>query len=228
MRSLRRAAAVLAAALCLAHTAAAQDVPTISLTPSDPPRWDLAAHLAWFGANHSDVGPDWDRWYSAAAGGVTLGHYSTPHLKTEIQGTVSRAGRIFSQELIPAPGQPFPAFLSREHVFQAATLHAGVAYQFFENQWFHPFVGAGLELSRERHRVDVPQQIVPSRDPTTPQFTPGSRGTDDVSYAAHPFVDAGFKWFVSDHAFLRGELATSISSRGFKQTAWSTGIGAEF
>lgn len=223
-----RAAAVMAAALLLATAAAAQETPIISLAPSDPPRWDLAGHVAWFGSPRSRVGSQGSRRYEVAAGGVTVGRYWTPHLKTEIQGTVARQGRIYSAEQVAVPGQSFPSYVPSEHVFQATTVHAGVAYQWFENQWFHPFAGGGLDVVRERRRTDLLQRFISSREFPTPQAIPGSRGTEQVNYAARPFVDAGFKLFVSDHAFIRSELTMSISGRGLAQTAWSSGVGIEF
>ena len=123
----------------------------------------------------------------------------------------------------------FPTpFIARERLFQATTVTASVAYQFFENQWVHPFVGGGLELVRERQRVNVLRQTIPSRDPFSSQVIPGSRGVDEVSYAAQPFVNAGLKMYVSEHAFVRTEVMSSINSRGVAHAAWSGGIGVEF
>ena len=83
-------------------------------------------------------------------------------------------------------------------------------------------------MVRERRRVDVLPQFTSGRDPSAPPLIPGSRGLDETRYMARPFVDAGFKWFVSESAFIRSEVTTSISGRGFAQTAWSTGVGVEF
>jgi hypothetical protein len=213
-------AAVVAAALLLATTAGAQEQPVISRAAPDPARWDVAVHAAWFGSNKPDIANDWDRWYSAGAGTVSIGRYWTPHLKLDLRGMVSGAGQIYTQD-------PVIPFEPRVHHFRAMTLQAGVAYQFFENQWFHPFVAGGLEVVQERHRIDIPQHYVPNRIPV-PQIVPASRGVEGVSYAARPFIGAGFKWFVSDRAFIRTDLATSLSSRGFAQTVWSGGVGVEF
>src|SRR6185295_15320525 len=175
--------------LLIAPAAWAQAPPAISLSPAQPARWDVAGQITWFGSNKSTVAPGWNHWYSAGAGGLTIGRYWTPHLKTEIAGTVSRVGRIYvADPVIFNPLVPTP-FVARERLFQATTVTASVAYQFFENQWVHPFVGGGLELVRERQRVNVLRQTISTRDPASSQFIPGSLGAADVSYAAQPFVN---------------------------------------
>ena len=230
-----RAAAFAAAALLGAHAAAAQDQPVMSLAPAEPARWDLAGHVGWLGSNKSDIGADWNDWYNTASGGVTAGYYFTPHVKAEVTTAMSRQGRIYSQESIPVPGAAFPIFRSREHFFAATTFGAGVSYQFFENQWFHPFVGGGLETVRETHRIDTPQQLIPGRpNPATPlvpvptQILPATTGTTDVSWAARPYIATGFKWYVAERGFVRSELRSSFSNRGPEHVVWSAGVGVDF
>lgn len=222
------AAAVMAAAFLATSNAAAQDEPGILLLPAEPTRWDAAGQVTWLGANKSDIGAQWDDWYNAAAGGVAGGYYFTPHLRTDIHAAFSTEGHIYGEERtpIPVPGQPFPIFRAREHYFQTATLGAGVSYQFFENQWVHPFVGAGLEVVHERHRSVVPQQFVPSREPF-PVVLPAEAGVTQITWGARPFVTGGFKAYVSERTFIRTDLRTSFSTRGVAHVAWSTGIGVD-
>jgi opacity protein-like surface antigen len=230
-----RAAAFAAAALFGAHAATAQDRPVISLAPAEPAKWDIAGHLGWLGSNKSGIGAEWDDWYNAASGGVTGGYYLTPHFKAEGQVALSRQGRIYSQESIPVPGGAFPIFRSREHLFAGRTFSAGVSRQFFENQWFHPFVGGGLEIVRETHRIDTPQQFISGRpDPSTPllpsiaQLLPATTGTTNVSWAARPFIATGFKWYVAERGFVRSEVRSSFSNRGPEHVVWSAGAGIDF
>ena len=230
-----RAAAFAAAALFGAHAAAAQDRPVVSLAAADPARWDLAGHVGWLGSNKSDIGDEWNDWYNAASAGVAAGYYVTPHFKAELQTAFSRQGRVFSQESIAVPGGAFPIFSSREHFFTATTISAGVSRQFFENQWFHPFVGGGLEMVRETHRIDTPQQFISGRpDPATPsipavlQVVPATTGSTEVNWTARPFVAIGFKGYVSERGFVRSELRSSFSTRGAEHIVWSGGAGIDF
>ena len=229
-----RAAALMAAALLGAHAAAAQERP-VSLAPVAPARSDLAGHVGWLGSNKANIGDEWNDWYNAASFGVAAGHYLTPHFKIEAQATASRQGRIYSQESIVVPGAAFPIFRPREHFFAAQTFSAGVSHQCFENQWFHPFIGAGLETVRETHRIDTPQQFISGRpDPATPlvppagQIVPATTGPTEVSWAARPYLATGFKWYVTERGFVRSDVRSSFSRRGAEHIVWSGGAGFDF
>jgi hypothetical protein len=213
-----RAAAFVAAALLMAASAAAQDRAAISLTPADPADWDIGAHIGWLAAAKPDTasfgGAFGDDWYTALSGRVSAGRYLTPHLKTEIHFAMNAEGRVYRQD---PPSGTVPVFRASEHYFRTAATGAGLFYQFFENQWFHPYAGGGLELLREEHRVSVLDGRFGSRVsvPT------------EVSYAARPFVATGFKWYVAERAFVRAGVQGSFSSRGATHIVWTTGFGAD-
>lgn len=223
-----RAAAFVAAAFFSGGVANAQDRPGVSLTSAAPATWDVAGHIGWLGSNKAGVGAEWDDWYNAPAGGLTVGHYLTPHFKAEIQAAFSGEGRIFDEQPIPVPGQAFPIFRSREHYFSATTVSGGVSRQFFENQWFHPFVGGGLEVVREQERIETLQQFVPGPDPRVPVVIPALVGAESVRWAARPYVTTGFKWYVSQRGFVRGDLRVSISNQGAQHVVWAAGAGIDF
>lgn len=223
-----RAAAFMAAALFSGGVANAQERPAVSLAPADPATWDLAGHVGWLASNKSEIGADWDDWYDVASGGVTVGYYLTPHFKTEIQMAFSGEGRIFDEDQITVPGSPFPGFRSREHLFTATTVSGGVSRQFFENQWFHPFVGGGLEIVREEHSVETPQQILPGPDRGNPIVVPGVSAIAGVRWAARPYVTTGFKWYVAQRGFVRGDVRVSLSNQGAEHVVWTAGAGIDF
>lgn len=220
------AAAFVAAALLMAGQAGAQERPVISLTPAGAAQWDLAGQVGWLASNKPDIGAEWDDWYDALSGGVSVGRYLTPHVKTEIHAAMASEGRIYSQDPVLLTA-PVPTYRSREHYFRTASAGAGVSYQFFENQWFHPFAGGGLEVVREHHRVHVPEQFLPQRGPGIPAVSvPAVSFAPEVSYAARPFVTTGFKWYVAERGFLRTSIQASFS-RGTTHIAWTAGIGAD-
>jgi hypothetical protein len=226
MRHISLAAAIVAAALIMAQDAGAQDTPAISLRPAEPRTWDIAGRVGWSASHKPDVGGEWDDWYDAFAGGVSVGRHLTPNLKTEIHAGATREGRIFTQSPV-SPADPFPIFRSREHYFRTTSIDAGLSYQFFENQWFHPFVGGGLQVIRERHRIEVPQQFLPPRSPGGPPLSaPAVSSPPEVAYSARPFVATGFKWYVAERAFVRTTLHVSVGRRGLTQS-WTAGIGAD-
>ena len=223
MTNTQRAAAVLAAVLLITGTAAAQQ-PAISLTPADPAQWDIAGGVGWLGADTSGAGTVGDDWYDTSAGAVSFGRYLTPHVKTEIHGGMTGEGRIYRVEQLPLPGSP-PVFRAQEHYFRNATIGAGVFYQFFDNQWFHPFAGGGIEVLRERNRVEVQPPFGPVPGRVLPALT--APPSPQVTYAARPFVATGFKLYVAERAFVRTGVQASFSNRGTTHVVWTAGVGAD-
>jgi hypothetical protein len=227
--SMSRARTAIAMAVWLAaSTATAQDAaPTsrLTLAPPDAPQWDAAGHLTWLG-RHLQPSLNWDRWYEVATGGATVGYYWTPHLKSEFDVTTSTRGEAYSVAPVP-PLPPFPSFVQREHEFHLTTVSAGITAQFFENAWFHPFVGTGIDLIREREHIQATTQFAPPRDPRAPPLPPPQVETQ-TRYLARPFVSAGFKVYVSERAFIRTDLRTSLSSDGMTTLGWRNGIGFDF
>lgn len=217
----------IALVVCLAgSTASAQDaVPALTLLPAAASRWDVAAHVTWLGERRANESFEWDRWVNVASGGGILGYYWTPHLKTEIDISASTEDEIYSIEPIALPGTNALFPLQRDHAFRVTTASAGLVGQFFENAWFHPFIGAGLEIVREREHVETTVPTVPPRTPTPPIVT---EPETIVRLAARPFAAAGFKVYVSERAFIRTDVRTSWSTDGLAALAWHSGVGFDF
>ena len=209
-------------------TALAQDAGTVSLRPVDLPRWDASGDIGWLSSNRSEIGPDWDDWTDNVIGSALVGRYLTGHLKTEVRVSAASASRLFEEQRVVVPGEPFPMFRLREHHFQKASVAAGAHYQFFENQWFHPNLGGGIEVVRESDRQYTPQWQVPIRPPGQPALVlPEIVNQTTVSWSARPFAAAGFKWYVNERAFTRVDVRVSFNHRGVADGAWTAGIGVD-
>src|SRR5262245_32463197 len=182
-----RTCALALAASMSALNASAQDsrrTPIVTLSPASPSRWDAAAHVTWLGERLNQP-IDWDRWYGVGSGGADVGYYLTPHLKVELDIATSTQGESYSYEQIPLPGSPFPSFLQREHEFRVTTTAVGFNAQLFENAWAHPFIGAGLELSREREHIETTLPLPFTREATLVSMPPASETR--VRYGGRPF-----------------------------------------
>jgi hypothetical protein len=226
---IRARTAIALAAWLTASMAAAQDsgpTPAVTLIPASPSRWDAAMHITWLGERRPNEVDQWDQWFNVASGGATIGYYWTSHLKTEFDVSTSTQGERYSVEFIPLPGSTSSLFLQRDHEFRMTTASAGVIGQFFENAWFHPFVGAGIELFHERERIET--AITPPRDPRAPAIIPTPEPETLLRYGARPYVATGFKAYVSERAFIGTDIRTSWSSDGLAALAWRTGIGFDF
>ena len=206
----------------------AQTATGVSLRPVAPPRWDVSGDLGWLSSNKSEIGPDWDDWTDNVIGGALIGRYLTDHLKTELRMTAATATRLFEEQRVVVPGEPFPVFRLREHHFQKTSVAAGAHYQFFDNQWFHPNLGGGFEVVRESDRQYTPQWQVPIRQPGQPPLVlPEIVNQRTVTWSARPFAAAGFKWYVNERAFMRSDVRASFNRRGVADAAWTAGIGVD-
>ena len=205
----------LSALLALAPDASAQQpVPVAAIG-----RWDVAGQLALLNRNKTELGSRWDHWYEAPLIQGSAGHYWTPHFKTELEIATSGQGTIGVEENLRY----------REHTLRESTVGATAVYQFLDNQWVHPFVGAGLEVARERHVAEsLPSSI--ERFPTTalPLTLRPVPAIDSVSYSVRPVVTGGFKFYVSQRAFVRTEVRTSFSTDRPLAIQWRGGVGIDF
>ena len=217
--------------LCVAALAVAADVgaqQSTHLTLPTDGRWDVAGQLALLNRNKSDLS-GWDQWYSAAAVDGSAGRYWTPHFKTEFEVGTAGQGTIDGQESTPFPGSSFPYQRYREHKLRETTFGATALYQFFDNQWVHPFVGAGVELAREQHVADsLPAETVRLSTTVPSLRLPAVPAIDTVTYSVRPLVTGGFKFYVTPHAFVRTEVRTSLSADRPLALQWRGGIGFDF
>ena len=182
-------------------------------------RWDVSGQLALLNRNKTDLGSRWDHWYAAPVVEGSAGHYWTPHLKTELEIATAGQGTIDSVEDAFVPGSTFPSQRYRAHKLRETTVGATAVYQFFDNQWVHAFLGAGVEVARERHLADSlpalrPFQAVPAIDRT--------------SYSVRPVVSGGFKFYVNERVFVRTEVRTALSTRRPLAIQWRGGVGFDF
>jgi len=205
----------LSALLALAPDASAQQpVPVTAIG-----RWDVAGQLALLNRNKSELGSRWDHWYEAPLIQGSAGHYWTPHFKTELEIATSGQGTIGVEENLRY----------REHMLRESTVGATAVYQFLDNQWVHPFVGAGLEVARERHVAEsLPSSI--ERFPTTalPLTLRPVPAIDNISYSVRPVLTGGFKFYISQRAFVRTEVRTSFSTDRPLAIQWRGGVGIDF
>ena len=225
-----RACTAIALATCLSASISAAQEPgsSVTLLPASASRWDAAGQVTWLGERRPNPSIQWDPWFNIASGGGIIGYHWTPHLKTEFDLSTSTEGERYTYETIVIPGATIPLFLQRDHEFRVTTASAGLIGQFFENAWFHPFIGAGVELTRERERIETTLPIGPPRDPrAAPLFQEPQTETLE-RYRARPYVATGFKAYVSERAFIRSDIRTSWSSDGLAALAWRSGVGFDF
>jgi hypothetical protein len=228
-RTCAAALAALAVQLCGASSASAQEQLVTTFVPESLRRWDATGFAGWRGVDKSDLAEDWNDWYDVAAFTGSVGRYLTPHVKIEVDLSTTTPGRVFGQTFVAAPSPPSstppfsmpPFYTLREHEFRRTTLGATLAYQFLENRWVHPFLGVGVEGVRESDQVHT--QFYPTGGPRPL----GPLQETHVRYSARPFVTGGFKFYVSERAFIRTDVLTTFSSGGAESGLWRIGVGVD-
>jgi opacity protein-like surface antigen len=224
------ARALAALVLCGVSSAAAQDQLVTTFVPEAHRRWDATGFVGWRGVDKSDLAPGWNTWYDVAAFSASAGRYLTQHVKLDVDLSTTSVGRVYGQTFVSTPGVPFsvppsyapPIYTLREYEFRRTTVAAALAYQFLENRWVHPFLGAGVEGVRESEHLQT--QFLP---------TGGPRGSGpiretQVRYSARPFVSGGVKFYVSERSFIRTDMLTTLSSGGAESAVWRVGAGVDF
>lgn len=215
--------AVLAAALLASPLPASAQSIQLPLGDPSPPRVDLAGHAGWFAVDKTDVAPRWNSWYDVGEVGATGGVFLSRHLKAEVGVTTTGTADVYREVLLPTPSSPFGINYSQEQRYRATTLSGGASWQFFDNRWFHPLLGAGVEATRESVETLSLRYPPPVNPPPGLLIPPGTQ----VTWHARPYASGGFKWFVAERTFIRGDLRTSFGD-GVAQTSLRVGVGVDF
>jgi hypothetical protein len=191
------------------------------------PRIDVSASIGQFGAAH-EVFENYTVWYHTLFTGVAAGYYWTTHVKTEVEFASAGEGHLFGFRET-ALGGAADSYVYRQESYRVTKTSIGQTYQFGRNAWIHPFVGAGVDIDRERHEVEQPAQTVAvylgSGRYQDVQLAASDR--TDEAVRARPFAKGGVKLYVSSKAFVTTELKLGIKD-SLQQTVWKVGVGIDF
>jgi opacity protein-like surface antigen len=214
-------AAVLAfLSLMSADLAWAQDGSTGRLV-----RGDVTGAVGWLHVRKDSL-HDYDDWNQTLFGSASVGFYWTDHLKLEAQAGASHEFSVYSSDTIEVDGRPF--YGVSEYRFSARRLSLAGQYQFGRNQWFHPFLGAGIEVVAER--VSEREQAVYSYDPVTRQSRlarPETDHPDHTDVKPMGLVQSGFKVYFHPRVFLLTDLRVGFGSDA-KDVLMRFGLGVDF
>ena len=218
-----RISVVLLALTVAAAQAHAQTPTLVSLAVPNPARWDAAAFAGARSVNDAERSRDWNQWAHVGAFSASLGRQWTTHLKTDADIAVTPDARRFVQSTVDTSDGQTVRFGQRN--FSTASVAGSLVYQFGENAWFHPFLGGGVDMTRDRSRLALQQQPLCLRPPCVVTPLPEQQ---EVSYKTRPFLTGGFKWYVSERAFVRGDVRTVWSASRADSVGWRIGIGVDF
>lgn len=215
----------LAAAVILPSQAAAQ----VSLSPANPSRWDVAANVGWFGAGRAQGTPQGGRdAYQAVMLDAGVGYYWTPNVKFHVDVATTGKGDAYTFDTATVPGLPYPPYRIQEHRIHETDVAAGVTYQFLENRWFHPFVGAGAIVVARTDEAEETEPFVYFRTTVDQVVLPPLPALTDTTTSVRPFTTLGFKAYVSERVFFRTDLRLTVTRERAESAAWRAGFGFDF
>jgi hypothetical protein len=173
--------------------------------------WDISGGAAIrFGAHDDGVVPH-------GAWTAEVGRYWTSHLKTSV--AVSTAGQENYVATAFNPGAFTTSY--SESVTQPAGFAVSGAYQFFDNDFVHPYVSVGAHFASASSETRVYSTRSPYQLLSTIQ-TPDR-------LEMRPTIGGGFKsYFGNGRAFMRSELVMAIAPHGTGNAILLLGAGVDF
>ena len=205
--------------------------PAAAQAPVPFTRADLQGTVGWYNIRSPQPAGDFygsdNDWMNAigqadAAGGW----FWTEHLRTSVDFGVNSTGRQY---------QYGPAFVNGQQVYQSRHIGLrqwqvgiGQQYQFGHNAWFHPHAGGGVLIAFQHRTIEA--------DPAYyyDQATRTSRTIGSYTIEARdetivrPFVDAGFKAYVSRHVYFVHDTRFVAGGHGLEQLGFKFGFGVDF
>ena len=176
---------------------------------------------------------NFDEWYHSGTLAIGAGRYLTPHLKIEGEAMISGEGRRYVQQFVQVPGVPGVTYpIASEHRVRTNGVSAGVTWQFFENQWAHPFVFGGVALDFDRTRVETWPQSYYRGDPRIPGneiVLSQHRVTDlGTSRDVRAVVGTGAKLYMSQQAFFKTDARVNVGGSDSGHVSFRLGFGVDF
>jgi hypothetical protein len=212
--------------LLLALGVAAQAAPAHAQDTIASPlvRVDAWAGLGWHHARVAEQGEYEDWYHSSLSGNASAGLYWTDHLKTEIDLGATSRGQIFVVEPVLVDGQQVGRYGWITH--RTHTLGVTQQYQFFRNAWFHPYIGAGLDLVRESKAERFEALQVFDRLGRGRIIEPGH---DESSrrLLVRAAASLGFKAYLSRRAYFRTDARIAMRSQ-IEDVVVRFGVGLDF
>jgi hypothetical protein len=195
--------------------------------------WDAGAFGAVM-AVHSAAAADENQyvdWFHMGQFGVAVGRHITRHVKFDVEAAATGTGRRYIERYVTVSGSsaPYPIGAEAETSFRSLTTTA--SYQFFDNEWVHPFVTAGVTTSVERRSVRVWDQYFYRGDPRLPGnqvlVAADHNGKPKTVLTVQGVLGGGVKLYMSERAFLRADGRASLGA-ATQHISFRAGLGIDF
>lgn len=205
------------------HASAAQAV------LQDPPPWD-ATVVTGVLIGRPDIPETFDslhhdEWYRTAQVAVVVGRRWSTHVKTELEISAGREGRQFGGYVVAVPNVAYPVPVYSERFTALRQVSGSFVWQFFDNEWVHPFVQAGVGIDFERVRTVTPTQRW--LGPAGPVLAEERREGPDTTARAAVVLGTGVKLYATPRLFVRSDARFGGTGRGV-HAVFRVGLGVDF
>lgn len=178
-----------------------------------------------------DDDPYRDDWYQSGHVAVIVGRHLSRNLKVELELSTSAEGRQYLYRLISVPAVLYPVPIASERFARQQQVSGSLVWQFFDNEWVHPFVHAGVAADFERVRSYTPPQSHYVGDPRLPNsrfvLTEERREGPDTTTRAGVVVGGGAKLYVTPRMFVRTDGRFTGNTRAH-HVEFRLGLGVDF
>jgi hypothetical protein len=193
-------------------------------------RGDFHAVIGWQNLRQErgdDARDSYNNWANGILyGGLGAGWHWTEHHKTQVDFGGGTQGDHYHYRAFPV-GSAQGSEVSYVTV-QQQSLAVSQQYQFFRNQWFHPRVGVGVDIGRERRTQRFEPVFV--YDPVlrvSRQIAPARTEGPTHRVIARPFGELGFKAYMTRRAFFTTDMRLMARS-GIDEVLFRIGFGVDF
>jgi hypothetical protein len=218
---------VIAAGLLLANQQLA-----IAQSSGVLPAWDASVVAGGFVADRDKPATvEYRQWFKTGTIGVVAGRYWSPHLKTEIEfSTTGESDRYISRYVGVTAAQYAPTFGS-EQFLRTHEVSATAVWQFFENQWAHPFLQGGVAVDFETSRIHTWPQSYYTGDPRNPAnrvvLSEERSEGPTTSSELRAVVGGGAKFYLTPLVFFRTDARVTLGRAG-RHAMFRGGFGVDF
>jgi len=191
------------------------------------PRADAHFVIGWQNLHKEQPQDHYNDWLNDIFyGGAGAGWYWTDHLKTQVDfGAGTRAQQYRYRQVTTNGAITYEASRLR---LRQQSVSIGQHYQFFRNQWFHPHVGAGVELARETTTEEYdPIVVFDNATRTSRTIVPARTEGPEHDFIARPFVEGGLKAYITRRAFFTTDMRMMFRP-GIDEVLFRAGFGFDF
>ena len=168
----------------------------------------------------------YSNWHSDGYFALDGGWYWTNHLKTSIEVATTTRSNIYSSRPVDIGG--YGTFIGSRIGFSSTRVSLSQHYQFGHNQWFHPYVGAGVDIVRERTEArDEPVFFYDQITRQSRMLREGGHERAGTEVKARPHANVGFKGYMSRSVFFLTDLRMTFDGRP-GEVLTRIGVGVDF